>query len=509
MKIRRFPYITVFTVIPVMANLIAVAASFVLNDYVYLDEERETFRKFTVAVPWAMWVFNALPFPAVMLAVYSYLWPLFRELRRFDGTPLSDKAASRLLNAPLVISALGMAGWVLGTSLSVALQVYYIRNVPFHGMLVTITNALCLGGITFVFSYYALDYVNRRVVILRFLGSRSLSEIPGVFRPSVTIRFFIFYFSVAVLPVLMVTQMLARSALAASGTLSAPVLLFPLSALFVGTVLSWLLARAFEQPLVEMKTAVQGIQQGSLEPKLAATSTDELGHLAEGINHMAQGLREKEFMKETFGKVVAPAVRDHLLKGNLQLGGEMRVATVLFCDLRGFTALSEKLTPAQVVEMLNVHFDTMSRCIEDEGGLINKFIGDAIMAIYNVPLPYADHASRAYRSALRMLESLSAMNASFAARSLPPLKIGIGLHTGEVLAGNIGSASRLEYTVIGDTVNVASRIEGLCKETGRPLLISEATAAEMQQEALLQVIGEFPIRGREKPIRIYTAGKTG
>lgn len=507
---RPFPYTLVFTAIPVAANLIAVVASFALNDYVYLDEERAQFNAFAQAFPWALWVFNLLPFPTVMVCVYTYLAPVFAGLRGFArDQALSDKAAARLLNAPLVISALGMGGWVFGTTIAIILQIAYARNITAHVIWVTTANALCLGGITFVFTYYALDYINRSRIIGRYLAYRNLSEITGVFRPSVTVRFFIFYFSVAVLPVLIVSQMLARSALSASGFLTLPVILFPVATLSVGVVLSWLLARAFERPLVEMKTAVLAIQQGSFNPQLAATSTDELGLLAEGINHMATGLREKEFMKETFGKVVAPAVRDHLLKGNLQLGGEMRVATVLFCDLRGFTALSEQLTPAQVVEMLNIHFDTMSRCIETEGGLINKFIGDAIMAIYNVPLPYADHAARAYRSSLSMLDSLSAMNAGFSARGLPPLKIGIGLHTGEVLAGNIGSSSRLEYTVIGDTVNVASRIEGLCKETGRALLISEATVAEMNQSEALEVLGEFPIRGREKPIRIYAGGKTG
>lgn len=510
MNRHPFPYALVFTVIPVAANLIAVAASFLLNDYVYLDEERAQFNAFARAFPWALGLFNLLPFPTVMVCVYTYLAPVFAGLRNFEHDQrLSEKAAARLLNAPLVISALGMGGWVFGTAIAIILQLAYVHGITAHVIWVTITNALCLGGITFVFTYYALDYVSRSRIIGRYLDARNISEITGVFRPSVMVRFFIFFFSVGVLPVLIVSQMLARSALAASGFLTLPVILFPVATLFVGAVLSWLLARAFERPLVEMKTAVLGIQQGSLNPQLAATSTDELGLLAEGINHMAQGLREKEFMKETFGKVVAPAVRDHLLKGNLELGGEMRVATVLFCDLRGFTSLSEQLTPAQVVEMLNIHFDTMSRCIEAEGGLINKFIGDAIMAIYNVPLPYADHAARAYRSSLSMLASLNEMNAGFTARGLPLLRIGIGLHTGEVLAGNIGSSSRLEYTVIGDTVNVASRIEGLCKETGRALLISEATVAHMQQNAPLEVLGEFPIRGREKPIRIYSGGKTG
>lgn len=309
---HSFPYMTIFTLIPVAANLIAVTASFMLNDYVYLDEERIQFNAFAQAFPWALWLFNLLPFPTVMVLVYSYLAPVFKGLRNFSREgALSEKAAARLLNAPLVISALGMGGWVFGTTIAIILQIAYASAVTAHVIWVTIANALCLGGITFVFTYYALDYINRNRIIGRYLVSQNLSEIAGVLRPSVTIRFFIFYFSVAVLPVLIVSQMLARSALASSGSLTLPVILFPVATLAVGGVLSWLLARAFERPLVEMKTAVLEIQQGSLNPQLTATSTDELGLLAEGINHMATGLREKEFMKETFGKVVAPAVRDH------------------------------------------------------------------------------------------------------------------------------------------------------------------------------------------------------
>jgi adenylate cyclase len=196
-------------------------------------------------------------------------------------------------------------------------------------------------------------------------------------------------------------------------------------------------------------------------------------------------------------------VRDHLLNGNIKLGGEIRIATILFCDLRGFTSLSEQLSPIQIVEMLNTHFETMSKCIEEEGGLINKFIGDAIMAIYNVPVARQNHAERAFISARRMLESLELMNSGFQKRGLPELKIGIGLHTGEVLAGNIGSSSRLEYTVIGDTVNVASRIESLCKETKRSLLVSEATKAQLPVNTPLDSLGAFQLKGREEMIQIF------
>ncbi len=503
-KNKKLNYSLVFTVIPIISNLIAVSASFGLNDLIFVEAERARFMGFLKIVPWAMWLINIFPFSVAAIAVLYYLLPLIKELKYFEnGKILSERAASRLLNAPLIISLIGMGGWVIGNTIAVSLQIYYIQNVTLRGMSITIANTLSLGGIAFVFTYYTLDYINRKEFIVRYIKEFQISKIQGVFKPSIELRFFIFFFSVTVLPILILTLMLSRASLAGIGIIPMPLLIAPLIMVCVGSILSWLLARAFDKPLVEMKTAVKEIQDGNFDIKLAVTTTDELGLLGEGISQMAVSLREKEFIKETFGKVVDPAVRDHLLSGNVKLGGEIRTATILFCDLRGFTALSEQLAPDQIVEMLNTHFETMSKCIEEEGGLINKFIGDAIMAIYNVPVPRSNHAERAYTSARRMLESLEIMNVGFKEKGLPELKIGIGLHTGEVLAGNIGSSSRLEYTVIGDTVNVASRIESLCKETKRSLLLSEATKAQLPANTPLDSLGAFQLKGREEMIQIF------
>ncbi len=503
-KNKTLRYNLIFMTIPIISNLIAVVASFGLNDLIFVEAERARFIAFLKVVPWAMWLINIFPFSVAASAVLYYLLPLIKELNHFDDRKiLSEQAASRLLNAPLIISLLGMGGWLIGNTIAVSLQIYHIQNVTLRGMSVTIANTLSLGGIAFVFTYYTLDYINRKEFIARYVKEFQISQIQGVLKPSIVLRFFIFFFSVAVLPNLILTLMLSRASLAGIGVIPMPLLIAPFIMVCVGIILSWLLARSFDKPLVEMKTAVKEIQDGNFDIKLAVTTTDELGLLGEGIGQMAVSLQEKEFIKETFGKVVDPAVRDHLLSGNVQLGGEIRTATILFCDLRRFTSLSEQLAPAQIVEMLNTHFETMSKCIEEEGGLINKFIGDAIMAIYNVPVPRSNHAERAYTSARRMLESLERMNADFFKRNLPELKIGIGLHTGEVLAGNIGSSSRLEYTVIGDTVNVASRIESLCKETKRSLLVSEATKAQLPANTPLDSLGSFQLKGREELIQIF------
>jgi adenylate cyclase len=218
---------------------------------------------------------------------------------------------------------------------------------------------------------------------------------------------------------------------------------------------------------------------------------------------MAGGLKEKEYITETFGKVVDPRVRDHLLAGHINLGGQVQEVTILFCDIRGFTPMSEKLAPSQVVELLNLYLERMSRCITAEHGLVNKYIGDAIMAIFGAPLSQADHADAAFRAALKMRTAWAELNADLVAAGLPSIRIGIGIHTGPVVAGNIGSTSRMEYTVIGDTVNVASRIEGLCKELHHDLIITESTAMKLSGQHALPAAQSVQIRGKEEPMRVY------
>ena len=232
-----------------------------------------------------------------------------------------------------------------------------------------------------------------------------------------------------------------------------------------------------------------------------------MGVLSDTFNDMAISLKEKEIMYETFGKVVTPEIRNWLLQGNTNLGGEIVCATILFCDIRGFTSISEQIKPEQVVLLLNKYFSTMEQCIVEHNGIINKYIGDAIMAIFGVPVPNENQALDAYKCSIDMKKRLIELNKELEAENLPPIKFGIGLHTGNVLAGNIGSNSRMEYTVIGDTVNVASRIESLCKEYNCDLLISETTAegiiAYDGNSSKLQSIGETQIRGRKTAISIF------
>lgn len=209
-------------------------------------------------------------------------------------------------------------------------------------------------------------------------------------------------------------------------------------------------------------------------------------------------------INSTFGKVVSPQVRDFLLSDNPDLGGQDIDVTVMFCDIRGFTTISERLEPKEIVSMLNRYFTRLEKPIVENGGIINKYIGDAIMAVFGVPLQSETHAYDAWKAAQGMRAQLAALNEELKNEGRQEIRFGIGLCSGTVLAGNIGTENRLEYTVIGDTVNTASRIESLCKTYKTDLLISEQTKELLPDDISLTFIAESEIRGKEKKIKLYS-----
>jgi adenylate cyclase len=203
------------------------------------------------------------------------------------------------------------------------------------------------------------------------------------------------------------------------------------------------------------------------------------------------------------GKYMTQSVMDHLMRGKVELGGESLTVTILFTDIRSFTSISETMTAQELVKLLNEYFTEMVTVIMEEGGVVDKYIGDAIMAVFGAPVSKPDDARRAVRAAVRMRHALAKLNERLVARGAPPIKTGIGLHTGEVVAGNIGSEARMEYTVIGDAVNLASRLESSTKELGTDVLISEDTNALLDNELETKAVREITVKGRAKPVIVY------
>ena len=230
---------------------------------------------------------------------------------------------------------------------------------------------------------------------------------------------------------------------------------------------------------------------------------DELENLAEGFNQMVDGLQERDKLRSTFGKYMTEAVMEHLLAGKVQLGGESLKVTILFTDIRSFTTLSENMEAHALVALLNEYFTDMVTVIIKEDGVVDKYIGDAIMAVFGAPVQRKDDPLRAVRAAVHMRMGLKRLNERLAKRGIAPIRTGIGIHTGDVVAGNIGSEQRMEYTVIGDAVNLASRLESNTKEVGADILISDETYEVVKDHVEARAVRELHVKGRAKPVMTY------
>jgi adenylate cyclase len=208
-------------------------------------------------------------------------------------------------------------------------------------------------------------------------------------------------------------------------------------------------------------------------------------------------------VRDSFGRYLSRELLARVIDDAPSLRGERRTVSILFSDLRGYTTLSEGMTPEAIAAHLNEYFDAMTKAIFAHQGMINDFVGDAVMAIFGAPVADADHALHAVQSAAAMERALADLNVRWATRGLPVLQMGIGIHTGTVFAGNVGGHDRIKYTVIGDPVNVASRVEGLNKELGTTILITDATLAGVGARAQVKDRGPMRVKGRVEEVRVY------
>lgn len=262
-------------------------------------------------------------------------------------------------------------------------------------------------------------------------------------------------------------------------------------------------SRSLSSPIRKLTEASHQIQDGRYDIKISSVSHDEIGELTESFQEMAQGLAERENIKTAFGKFVNKQVAELVMHNEIKLGGERKDVVVFFSDIRSFTSISESMEPEEVVEFLNQYMTRMVNCITKAKGIVDKYIGDAIMAVWGAPLSSGDDAFNAVNSSLMMRDELLKFNKSRVAGGKPAIQIGCGIHCGPVLAGQIGSEDRMEYTVIGDTVNIASRIEALNKAFATDILISEETAERVKDKFRLCPMRKIKVKGKNDPLQIY------
>lgn len=280
-------------------------------------------------------------------------------------------------------------------------------------------------------------------------------------------------------------------------------LLLLIMTLSLAFLLVYLFAKTLSIPIIRLVSATEKIEKGIFELDIEPTTNDEIGMLTSSFKHMASGLLERQRIKEEFGKFVNPEIAERALKGEIMLGGEKKNCTVFFSDIRSFTAMSESKEPEEVVEILNEYFTQMVDCVHLTGGIVDKFIGDAVMAHWGAVVSNQSDPKNAVDSALLMRKALISLNEKLVREGNNPIRIGCGINSGPVIAGQIGSQKRLEFTVIGDAVNLASRVEYLNKDFGTDILISESTYLQLDGEYDCLPMKEILVRGKEKPQQTY------
>ena len=498
-------YALAYVIIPVLINAIVATLSFAfLAPLLLTTEEFFKIGEAARSNDPMIQIFSYMSFIFPTSLGYIYNMPLIFYMLKKDRPAMPEKIKSIIINLPIVNATVSFAGWGLAL---VGAFLNFKNNHIYFGTISSIKYSffnILMANLCFVLVYYIMDMVNKNFIRLTLAGE-NISGISRTVKISIRFRFFIFYITVAVTPCILLVDLILSILTdnKINGYYAQTAIIF-FGIFLMGTVLTFFISNSFANPIKELQVATGQLQLGNLDASVSVNSNDEIGYLGERFNEMSLSIKEKEFIKDTFGKVVDPSVRDYLLNGNLALGGETRDVSVLFVDIRGFTTISEKLPPVDVVNWLNQYFEQMSACITNEKGLVNKFIGDAILAVFGAPIPLLNHAESAVNAAIEMRKLAKELSQEFIKKGLPELKIGIGIHSGNVLAGNIGSLTRLEYTVIGDTVNIASRLESQCKEVGKDLLITENTKLMLDSQFNIESIGRIQVRGRENEIGIYS-----
>ncbi len=244
---------------------------------------------------------------------------------------------------------------------------------------------------------------------------------------------------------------------------------------------------------------------GLFLPVFAPVIGMAVSYLAVTVYRYVRANREKQYLRHAFEKYVSASVISSLMEhpDKLSLGGERRRMTVLFSDLRGFTSLTERMDAVELVKILNRYLDAMTEIVFEEGGVLDKYIGDEVMAFWGAPFDQPDHVLRAIRTALRMRDKLVSMNRDQIFGRDMALHVGIGISTGEMIVGNMGSQVRFDYTVMGDTVNLGSRVEGLNKQYGTEILATEETVKGLPSNYLIRPLDQVAVKGKTEPVRIY------
>jgi adenylate cyclase len=399
----------------------------------------------------------------------------------------------RALRTPLLLTAIAATFWALAALVFGLIQLDYSFKLG-----VTVFDSVLLGGVTTCALGYLLTESIWRPVVARALAGDPPSR---PVTPGIRARLTMAWALATGVPLIGIFAVASSGLLGADiGRLSLWATMFlAVMAICSGILATRLVARSVADPIASVRSALARVEQGELQTGVSVYDGSEIGLLQAGFNRMADGLRERERLREIFGRHVGREVARVAVEGEVELGGEEREVAALFVDLVGSTALANRLDPGEVVDLLNSFFAIVVATVEEHGGWVNKFEGDAALCVFGAPVTRTDPAGDALCAARNLRDRLR--------RDLPVLDAGIGVSAGRAVAGNIGAEERYEYTVIGDPVNEAARLCELAKQKPERLLASEAAVELVAGPEVTQwTLGEdIVLRGRNAATKLATA----
>jgi len=449
----------------------------------------------------------------ILIITIWYERPIRRCIKQFaknvDPDPgVLDSARRRLLNEPYMAVIMDIFIWGFGSIMS-----------AFVGSPGGLSIGIAGGLITIMIAFFWVEHVSQHNLVPLLFPDGGLSKVKRTPSINLQIRLGAFIFSVSIVPLAFIyltihqfrnmqingkmTPLMLADRI--QTTIAAESILFMVMAVLIAI----LVGHNLKKPVAEIIRAMSRVKRGDLKAKVVVYTNDEIGFAGEALNDMTEGLRERELIKDTFGRYLDSKIRDEILNGTIPLDGELKEATILFADLRNFTPLVEMTPPKELIHLLNDYLNAMSEIIKEHGGLILQFIGDEIEAVFGAPIYEPGHVNSAVQAALAMRERLEEINKIHSRQGYATLSHGIGIHTGNVLAANIGTSDRSAYSLIGDTVNLASRIQDLNKEFGTDILVSLKVAKELESEFTFQPMPVTKVKGKSESVQTFFLVKRG
>jgi class 3 adenylate cyclase len=426
---------------------------------------------------------------------------LFAPIDRFlQGEGRFEDIQRRLTQLPILtarnVALLALALWTFRFHVPLFLD----GKLPATELADSISTIVLLGFFFFTYTYFLVsDYLAHLCVFLFRHWGRNLELYFGSYAGKLIVALLV----IAVVPLAaIVVDMYSYD----GDKMRMEVLVDVVDSLIAMAVAIFFVLRSLLRPIRILTGGMAKVADGDLGVRLPVTSNDEIGKLTSAFNRMVEGLRDRERIRETFGKYVSESVANALIQqtsGDSRIRAEAREATVLFTDIDGFTSIAEWLPADTLVAAVNEYLELILEPIQRHGGVVNNFIGDGLLVSFNLPLANDDHASAAVAAALEIDRLVSgrtfAGGVAFGTR--------IGINTGTVIGGSVGAGDRLSYTLLGDPVNTAARLQELNKEHGTRILVSDATRRRCSDRFTFRSIGTVNVRGRTEPATVYTCGQ--